>query len=67
MGFLFAAAGGGVHRSSASTLHRWYPRYTVGTNLDEVTPTEAYKATAYSVAERLIDEFDKTNEYWAYV
>lgn len=39
----------------------------MGTNLDEVTPTEAYKATAYSVAERLIDVFDKTNEYWAYV
>lgn len=41
-----------------------HSKYTVGANPDAVTPKQAYQATAYSVAEKLIDAFDATNEHF---
>lgn len=38
--------------------------YTIGADPKALTPKQAYRGLAWTVRERLIDSFNKTQEYW---
>ena len=42
-------------------------QFMVGTDKDSVSTREAYQGVAWTVRERLIENFNKTQEYWRLV